>query len=119
MPSGAQTSLLFKSLPESGASPFPCFERWCSFALQDWENHKPFCRPGATVSSIIPANSTDIVTVERRSNPLEDTISKSFQPGAGCTISINVGGGGITQFSSETIPPQMMREMKEGLENGS
>ena len=34
-------------------------------------------------------------------------------------MSVNLGGGNVLQFSSNTIAPQMMRDMREGLENGS
>ena len=88
-------------------------------ALQDRKHHGPFCRPDATVSSLVPANRTDTAVIQRRPNPPEGATPERYRQNAERTVRINVREGFILLFSSDSVPPHTMREMKERLESGT
>ncbi|KAF9782248.1 hypothetical protein BJ322DRAFT_1111124 [Thelephora terrestris] len=89
--------------------------KYCQMA--DRKHHRPYCRPDATESSVRPTDTTTSTAVARPDPPEDGTgPSEKFKPGPERAININIGRGTL-QLTTNTIPPQMLREMREHLES--
>ena len=88
------------------------------FFFQDRRHHRPYCKPDATESSVRSTDPTSTSVVGRRPDPPEEETdpSEKFKPGPERAIDINIGDGATLHLTSNTIPPQMLREVRVNLE---
>lgn len=85
-------------------------------ASQDWKRHKPFCKAGATKSSVPSLNASNDTTedtVQRTSLSKEANSDKFEGRTPGHSIDVPTKHGGTMRVNSKTLGPQTMRELRK------
>ncbi|KAK0469913.1 uncharacterized protein EV420DRAFT_1258778 [Desarmillaria tabescens] len=85
---------------DSDKKPYYCSKEY------DWKNHKPFCQPGAPCS-VIDVGDTD---------SLPSMVGGSTRNGA-FQVPVQMPGGKTTTFSSSTMSPDSLKEVRDHLAN--